>query len=94
MAKKSIEADLAAYENKGMKAPRPAAYGKLDQSAAPSTKGTPHKEPGYQKASDEMASQAPDSKKKALPTDAAPEGAASVNGGKPYELPKHLNEKK
>lgn len=94
MAKKSVDASLAAYPNKGMKAPRPAAHGKLDPSSAPSNAGSPHKEPPYDKVSAEMAKDAPSNKKRSLPMADAPEGASSPNGGKPMELPKHLNEKK
>lgn len=94
MAKKSVDASLAAYSNKGMKAPRPSAYGELDPSKAPKNKGPMHKDPPYEKASAEMAKMAPEHKKKPLTTKEAPEGVKGVNEGSPMELPKHLNEKK
>jgi hypothetical protein len=88
MAKKSVDAGLAAYSSKGMKAPRPAAYGKMDQSAAP--KNSPsmqHKEPSHPVSSGDQ-SMAPDHKKKALPMQDAPEGVSGVNGGSSLAMPK------
>lgn len=94
MAKKSVDASLAAYPSKGMKAPRPGAQANPGPSAPPSSAGSPHKEPPYDKVSAEMAKDAPSAKKRALPQADAPEGTAGVNGGSPMALPTHLNEKK
>lgn len=94
MAKKSVDASLAAYASKGKKAPRPEGYAKLDPSAPPSNKGPKHIEPGYEKPSQEMASKAPEHKKKGLPSQDAPPGVKGVNAGDSIALPTHLNEKK
>jgi hypothetical protein len=82
---------MQAYKSKGMKAPRPGSYG-LDESKAakeaPKVKPSmQHKEPSYSKE-EGMQSNAPSTKKKALPTKDAPEGAKGVNEGKSMELPK------
>jgi len=90
MAKKSVDASLAAYKTKGMKAPRPAAHacGPDAQSAAPKVKpGMNHKEPSYPKE-DGAQSKAPDHKKKALPTQDAPQGVKGVNEGSAQAMPK------
>lgn len=88
MAKKSVDAGLAAYSNKGMKAPRPAAYGAMDQSAAPKHKPSmQHKEPSHPVQAGDQ-SMAPDHKKKALPSQDAPPGVSGVNGGSPMAMPK------
>lgn len=82
---------MRAYKHKGMKAPRPGAYG-LDESKAakeaPKTKPSmQHKEPAHE-MKPEMASQAPQHKKAALPSKDAPEGVKGVNEGKEHQLPK------
>jgi hypothetical protein len=88
MAKKSVDAALAAYKSKGMKAPRPGAGPALDPSKAPSHKGTPDKNPSYGKVADKEAKMAPEHKKRPLPTQEAPHGVSGPNGGSSYELPK------
>lgn len=82
---------MMAYKTKGMKAPRPDAY-KMDTTAAakdaPKTKPSmQHSEPSHP-MKPEMASMAPDHKKKALPTKDAPPGAKGVNEGTSHTLPK------
>jgi len=88
MAKKSVDAALAAYKSKGMKAPRPGAGPALDPSKAPSHKGSVHKEPVTMEAGEKQASMAPDTKKKSLPREDAPAGVAGVNGGSAMAMPK------
>lgn len=82
---------MMAYKSKGMKAPRPSGYGQDETKAvksAPKTKPSmQHKEPPYAKE-EGMQSKPPSTKKKALPSQDAPEGASSPNGGKPQSLPK------
>lgn len=90
MAKKSVDAGLAAYKSKGMKAPRPGAGPALDPSKAPSHKGSPGPggHPGYGKVGAAEAKMAPEHKKKSLPSEEAPPGVSGVNGGKSMSLPK------
>lgn len=83
---------MQAYKHKGMKAPRPGAYGMDETKAAkdaPKTKPSmQHKEPSYSKE-ENMQSKAPSTKKKALPTKDAPPGVTpGVNMGKSHEMPK------
>lgn len=59
-----------------------------DVKAAPSVKGSPHKEPPYDKVSAEMVKSAPSAKKRALPSADAPPGVAGVNGGQSIAMPK------
>lgn len=59
-----------------------------DVKAAPSAKGSVHKEPAYEKVSSQMVKEAPSTKKKALPLADAPPGVAGVNGGQPIAMPK------
>lgn len=59
-----------------------------DVKAAPSAKGSVHKEPSYDKISAEMVKSAPSAKKKALPMADAPAGVAGVNGGQSIAMPK------
>lgn len=85
MAKKSVDASLAAYASKGMKAPRPAGYSKeLDPSKAPQHSGAKHKDPAYAGEMDQ--SKAPSHMKKALPLQDAPEGVKGVNEGSSMDV--------
>lgn len=65
MSKKAVDAELAAYKTRGMKAPRPEGYSKPSPSEAPSGVGAhaekhdPHTSDMYTKPSREMASEAP-----------------------------------
>ena len=80
-----------AYKSKGMKAPRPGAYGKPDPSAPPKVKPSmEHKEPSAEYQYPKMGEQSMqlDHKKMALPHKDAPEGVSDPNGGKDYPLPK------
>ena len=80
---------MEAYKSKGMKAPRPGAYkmGDSAQSDAPKVKPSmQHKEPSMAKE-EGMQSKAPDHKKKALPSQDAPEGVKGVNEGSAQAMP-------
>ena len=90
MAKKSTGAE-SAYKSKGMKAPKPEAGPKLDQSSAPKTKPSmKHKEPRteFKSPKDGEQSAAPTVKKVALPREDAPKGVLGVNEGSSIALPK------
>ena len=65
-----------------------------DVKAAPSAKGSVHKDPAYGKISAQMVKEAPSTKKKALPLADAPPGVAGVNGGESIALPKPHSLKK
>lgn len=65
-----------------------------DVKSAPSSKGSPHKDPSYDKISAQMVKEAPSAKKKALPLADAPQGVAGVNGGESIALPKSHTLKK
>lgn len=65
-----------------------------DVKAAPSAKGSPHKDPSYGKISAQMVKEAPSAKKQALPLADAPQGVAGVNGGESIALPKPHSLKK
>lgn len=93
-SKKSVDKSNMAYSNKGMKAPRPEAYGKADQSAAPKTEPSmQHKEPSasyqYPKAGEQ--SMKPDHQKKALPSMDAPAGVKGVNEGEKMDANEHYH---
>jgi hypothetical protein len=91
MAKKKVDEGMAAYKSKGMKNPRPAAYGAMDQSAAPKSKPSmQHKEPAgpFQYPRNDEQRMQLDHKKKAMPHKDAPEGVSDMNGGSEYALPK------
>ena len=77
-----------AYKSKGMKAPRPDMQAPaLDPSSAPKHKPSmQHKEPSMP-MKPEMASMAPDHKKKAMPSQDAPSGVKGVNEGSAMSLP-------
>lgn len=85
-----------AYKHKGMKAPKADMKApKLDQSAAPKVKpGMQHKEPAgpYSRPKggchDGEQSKAPSHKKAALPTQDAPKGVSTPNGGASVSMPK------
>lgn len=99
MAKKSVDASLAAYKSKGMKAPRPEAGPKLDQSSPPKHKPSmQHKEPSGPYSKPDSGGKAPafgeqskkpDHKKKALPSKDAPAGVSGVNGGSSMNVNDH-----
>ena len=79
---------MSELKHKGMKAPRPSAGPKLDQSSPPQHKGKKHKDPSYAKE-ENAQSKAPDHKKKALPSADAPAGVAGVNGGSNMNVNEH-----
>lgn len=94
MAKKSVDADLAAYQSKGMKAPRPASHSSDPRSIAEAPKSKPsmqHKEPSHPMDPESVA-KAPDHKKKALPTQDAPPGVSSgANMGESMDVNSHYH---
>lgn len=67
---------------------------KADVRKAPSSKGSVHKDPSYEKISSEMVKKAPEHKKRAMPMADAPAGVAGVNGGQSMSLPKSHSLKK
>lgn len=81
-----------AYKSKGMKAPRPdMSAPQLDQSSAPKhSPSMQHKEPSaqYQYPKNGEQSMKLDHTKKGLPSEDAPKGVASPNGGSAMSLPK------
>jgi len=88
MAKKSVDADKAAYASKGRKLPRPGAGPKLDPSMAPSSRGkNSSKGQSIVKDYSEYASMAPKTKGVALTSAEAPAGVNGVNGGESLALP-------
>lgn len=94
MAKKSVDAEHAAYKSKGMKAPRPDRHPSDPRSVAepPKTKPSMHRiEPAYARE-EGMQSKPPEHKKKALPSKDAPPGATpGANMGDKMDVNEHYD---
>lgn len=94
MAKKSVDAELAAYKSKGMKAPRPDRHPSDPRSVAEAPKAQPsmqHIEPAHEMNPDSVR-MPPDHKKKALPSKDAPAGASpGANMGDKMDVNEHYH---
>jgi hypothetical protein len=92
MAKKSVDAEFSAYKSKGMKAPRPEAYGEASPSKAPSGKGPhaekkdPHDADMPSGASAEAASMAPKHKGAAHAGAESKSPFTGCNGGEAVDV--------